>query len=121
MYGVKAPRVKTHSGAEWSFYDPDNAVISMQYDQMNTEIALHEAAHAIVFLTCKQEADEESDDYFEDHGAEFLGVLLYLLHEFGVAPLVALTASARDAGLRFISVAGSAPLPFRQRVARVLA
>ncbi len=121
MYGVPAPAVRSHRHGEWSFYHPDDDVVSFQYGQLNRSVALHEAAHVILFKLCKQEADEESDGNFEDHGAEFLGLFIFLLNEFGVAPLVALTSSARAAGLHFIPVSGSAPLPFRQRVAKVLA
>lgn len=121
MYRVPPPAVRSHRHGEWSYYHPDADVISFQYGQMNRQVALHEAAHVILFKICKQEADEESDGNFEDHGPEFLGVLLYLLNEFGVAPLVALTASAKDAGLRFTPVQGSAPSPLRRRVSKVLA
>lgn len=121
MYGVPAPAIRGHVGSMWTTYYPTEDYVTFQQGQRNAAIALHEAAHVILFKICKQEADEESDGNFEDHGREFLGLYLYLLNDFGVAPLVALTASAKDAGLRFIPVQGCQPLPFRQRVAKVLA
>lgn len=120
-YGVKPPAVRSHRHGEWSYYHPDEDVISFQHGQLNREVALHEAAHVVLFKLCKQEADEESDGNFEDHGPEFLGLLIHLLSEFGVAPLVALTASAKEAGLRFISVQAAQPTRLRRRVAKVLA
>ncbi len=120
MYSVKPPTVVGHTHNMWTTYYPDVARITFQRQQRNTAVALHEAAHHILFAVCKQEADEESDGNFEDHGPEFLGVYLFLLNHFKVAPLIALTASAKAAGLHFVPVSESAPLPFRQRVEKEL-
>lgn len=121
LYGVKPPAVTAHTGRMWTTYYPDTASVTFERSQRNTAVALHEAAHHILFALCRQEAEEDSDGHFEDHGREFLGIYLYLLNHFAVAPLVALTASARAAGLRFIPVPGSAPEQLRVRVAKALA
>ena len=119
-YGVKPPSVRAHTGKAWSTYDPETASISFERTQRNTAIALHEAAHHILFTICLEEAGEESDGNFEDHGAEFCGIYLRLLRDAGVAPLIALTASAEAAGLHFIPVRAAEPTRFRRHVARVL-
>jgi hypothetical protein len=120
MYRVKPPTVTAHTHKEWTTYFPDAARISFERSQRNTAIALHEAAHHILFTICKQEADEESDGNFEDHGPEFLGVYLCLLAHFGVAPRTALVASAEAAGLKFLTLAEAEPVRFRRRVAKEL-
>lgn len=120
LYSVPTMKVRGHKGGMWTTYDPDAESVTFHPHQRNLAVTLHECAHHILFQVCRQEADEDSDGNFEDHGSEFLGVYLFLLNEFGVAPLVALTASAKDAGLRFTPVRGSAPQALRKRVARVL-
>jgi hypothetical protein len=119
-YGVTPPSVSAHTGNMWSTYDPETASISFERTQRNTAIALHEATHHILFTICMEEAAEESDGNFEDHGKEFLGIYLRLLRDAGVAPLIALTASATAAGLDFISVRAAEPTRFRRHVAKVL-
>lgn len=59
----------------------------------NVATALHEAAHLIV------------NDLFsgaaQDHGPTFLGVYMWLLETAGVAPKIALHATARAHGLKW--------------------
>lgn len=59
----------------------------------NMAVAMHEAAHHIVFKLCGWRV--------KDHGPTFLGVYLWLLEKSGVAPKAALHASARVFKLRW--------------------
>jgi hypothetical protein len=59
----------------------------------NVATALHEAAHHIAWAV--------HGERVQDHGATFLGIYLDLLSRAGVAPRVALEASARAHGLRW--------------------
>lgn len=93
-YGVPPPPVATHKHTEMSYFDPARMRISLRYDHKNVPIALHEAAHAIVWHYYGASVP--------DHGKEFMGIYLYLLAQARCAPEVALTASARAAGLRWL-------------------
>lgn len=111
-YGVKPSKVTAHRGSMWTTYDPERGSTTFMRSQRNIAVTLHEAAHHILYSLSEEFEKEE----FEDHGKEFLGVYIWLLNEFGVAPLVALTASARAAGLKFIATAAAEPSRFRRRV-----
>lgn len=92
-YGVPAPKVTGHKHREMSYYRTDIHKISLRYDHKNIAIALHEAAHAIIY--------HYYQDTVKDHGPEFMGVYLHLLVEAKLAPPVAITASAKAAKLRW--------------------
>lgn len=62
----------------------------------NAATALHEAAHLI--------AHDLYGDRGQDHGPTFLGVYMWLLETAGVAPRIALHATARAHGLRWRKV-----------------
>lgn len=92
LYGLKPPAVKAHKGNAYSWSQGN--VVSFQYSQMNRAIALHETSHYI----CDQVFGLE----IEGHSPEWLAVYLWLLIEAGVAPRVALCASAKAKGLRWV-------------------
>lgn len=113
-YGVKPPAVRAHRGKMWSTYDPLKRSVTFERSQRNHAVALHEAAHHILYVL----TDEAEIDEFEDHGSEFLGVYLWLLNEFKIAPRIALETSARAEGLRFLRAEAASPMRFRRRVLR---
>lgn len=91
-YRTSPPRVLPLSqNSELSYYDSLNHSINIQPVHWNAATALHEAAHAIVFVAC--------DDAWEDHGREWFGVYSWLLLKAKMWPPVALSASARADGL----------------------
>lgn len=93
-YGVRPPRVRMHKGKAWSYCLVSRALISLkQADNLNPAIALHEAAHWIVWHLF--------GDRVQDHGPTFMGVYLWLLEAASVAPVEALHATARKHGLKW--------------------
>lgn len=110
-YRVSQPKVRQHHTREWSWYKDGTyrggvAKISFQHGQSNPAIALHEAAHHIIYELLGEDV--------EDHGREFFGVYLWLLIEAKVAPASALYPSARTASLRFLSAEAASPQHFRR-------
>lgn len=105
MFKITPPRVRQHLSTALSWCDTDKGIISFQAHGVKTPvvgettggknraIALHEAAHYIVH--------QFFGDRIADHGPTFLGVYLWLLAEWRVAPVIALHVSARKAGLRW--------------------
>jgi hypothetical protein len=65
-------------------------------DHKNRAVTLHEAAHSIT--------DEIFGHQVEWHGREFMGVYMRLLIKAKVAPAIALTTSAKAAGLSWLEV-----------------
>lgn len=100
-YKLTAPPVGQHHAALYSHYDTGLNRISLQAKSRrnvkcgtkNLAICLHEATHYILW--------RKWGDRVQDHGPTFLGIYLFLLNEARIAPLIALTASARAAGLRW--------------------
>lgn len=107
-YSVKPPTVVSHRHTELPFYMPVVARISFNKKYRNPAIALHEAVHHIIYVLLGETV--------EDHGREFVGVYLWLLDNAGIAPRIALEASARAVGLRWVSIDDSAPMRFLRRV-----
>lgn len=105
-YHVTPPRIKAIARDGYSIYDPNIALIWFTRCNRNPAIALHEAAHHIMWRL--------THDRYQDHGREFLGVYLWLLIEAKVAPASALYPSARTASLRFLSAEAASPLRFRR-------
>ena len=68
-------------------------MVSFSRRGKNVATALHEAAHIIVF--------DKFGDKPQDHGPTFMGVYLWLLTTAGVAPRIALEATARANGLKW--------------------
>lgn len=93
QFKVSPPRVRTHPGKAYPWFDTDLHAISFSKKGKNVATALHEAAHAIVF--------DQHGATVQDHGPTFLGVYLWLLETAGVAPRIALRATARAHGLRW--------------------
>jgi hypothetical protein len=92
-YGVpKLPVSSAPATQRYSQYDLLKHRIELVRSHQNIPVALHEATHAIVSHAYPRAVD---------HGPTFVGVLLDLLEQFGVAPRAALQASARKAGLRW--------------------
>lgn len=93
-YKVKPPIVKFHPNkCGFSWFMPKINTISMQRGGKNHATCLHEAAHAIAWHYYGQR--------IEDHGPTFLGIYMWLLEDWKVAPRSALFASARKHGLRW--------------------
>lgn len=98
LYGVEAPEIREHLN-DYSWCDIKLGVISMQGGErgkrggMNCAIALHEAAHWIVFKLF--------EDRPQDHGPTFFGVYVWLLENSRIAPREALHASARAFGIKW--------------------
>lgn len=107
-YGVKPPRVAQHDGRAYSFSqgDPFN-LISFRRDQKNAAIALHEAAHHI--------SGKIFGNTIADHSPEWMGIYLWLLEGFRVAPRIALHASARAKRIRWVATWGVSPKRLRRR------
>lgn len=99
-YDVAPPAVRQHGdGLSWSEPEDEN-VISFQSKSRrpgnggkNLPVALHEAAHHIVFHLHGKRV--------QDHGPTFMRVYLDLLTRFRVAPRLALEVTARKWGLRW--------------------
>lgn len=96
LYGVEPPPVREHTNDD-SWCDIRLGVISMQGGKhgarggMNCAIALHEAAHWILF--------QLFEDRPQDHGPMFFGIYIWLLENSRIAPREALQASARAFGI----------------------
>jgi hypothetical protein len=93
QFGIAAPRVGQHAGKSYPWCDVEKRVVSFSLKGKNVATALHEAAHLIV------------NDVFgarvQDHGPTFLGAYMWLLETAGVAPRIALHATARSHGLKW--------------------
>jgi hypothetical protein len=98
-YHVPQPKVRQHQGKADSFSQGD--VISFRMSQRNPAIALHEAAHYI--------ADSCLRPSLLDHSPQWLGIYLWLLEGYRVAPRSALWASLRAAKLRWTKTAKVSP------------
>jgi len=91
-YDVTVPEVRSHRN-ELSWSLPWVDVISMREDgELNVPIALHEAAHHIVFKLRRERV--------QDHGPFFFGIYLDLLERFYRSNNV-LRESARKAGIKW--------------------
>ena len=108
-YGVQPPKVSSHGGRAYSWYQSDHidasthtvraagkfkSAISFNRDRgMNVPTALHEAAHAIAAVLLPWE--------MADHDPRFVGIYLWLLIKAKVAPRSALEASLTAAGVQW--------------------
>ena len=98
-YKVEPPTVTQHDGRGLAFSWPKQHRISMQGGEhariggKNIATALHEAAHHIAYAIYGER--------LQDHGRTWLGIYLNLLERAGIAPRVALEASARAHGLKW--------------------
>lgn len=112
-YGLRCPVVRQHVGKQESFSQIDGAefgkpLISFQKaSQRNAAVALHEAAHYI--------HDVIFGDKGPHHSAEWLGIYLWLLEGYRVAPRSALHASARAARLRWVATWTVSPKRLQRR------
>lgn len=89
LYNLKPPSVKRHKSNAFSF--SQDRLISFNHAQVNRGIALHEVAHFI--------CDEVFGLDLADHCPQWMGIYLWLLVSARIAPPVALTASAKAAGI----------------------
>ncbi len=99
-YDVPMPQVTQHHTEAMSECDVALGRISFQAKARragrggkNAPVALHEAAHWIVW--------QKHGDKPQDHGPVFMGVYMALLIGYNVAPASALRASAREWKLRW--------------------
>lgn len=96
LYGLKTPPVKSHRTKHFSFsVGGDEPYISLGADQRNVSVALHEAAHYI--------CDRIFGDKLPDHSPEWMGIFLWLLEGYRVAPRTALHASARAKKIKWVA------------------
>jgi hypothetical protein len=105
LYGLKPPAVKQHHHRQTTysrFY-----FISFRPDHNNPAIALHESAHYI--------CDSIFGDDLADHCPEWLGIYLWLLEEFEVAPRLALHSSIAALGLSWWPASAVSPSALRNR------
>lgn len=106
-----AKRGRTVLRAGWvTVYDPEDHSILLSPQHMNPAICLHETAHAIHSVIAGDEAHEA-------HGAEWLALYLYLLHRAGLAPRIALFASARAWNLKWKDLDKHNPVRIRKTYA----
>lgn len=111
-YGVKRiPAVKQHNSRElaYSIRTDELCVISFGKTSKNAETAIHEAAHQIcdtVFPTSTT----------PHHGVEWLGIHMALMQDAKVIPTVALHATARAHGLKWLSYGEIGPKAFKNRL-----
>lgn len=100
-YGLRCPVIRQHDGTADSFSQADGGpgglpLISFRAsDQKNPAVALHEAAHYI--------HDAIFGDKGAHHSPEWMGIYLWLLEGYRVAPRRALHASAKTARLRWVA------------------
>ena len=95
-------------GSRFDYVHPVGC-IQLRPEHCNIASGLHEAAHAVMAALLGW-----TPKGIEDHGPQWLGVYLFLLADAGLAPRVALEASARDAGLRWTSPAKVGPTKIRK-------
>lgn len=109
-YGVKPPRVAQHADRQYSYSmgSPDN-LISFRLDQRNAAMAMHEAAHFI------HGAIFGEDTLLADHGPEFMGIYLWLLEGYRIAPRRALHASAATRRIRWVPTWTMSPKRLRRK------
>lgn len=103
-YGVRPPRVTQHPEYYASF--SQDRLISFNRWQRNPAVALHEAAHFI--------SDAIFGDTIAHHAPEWLGIYIWLLEAYKVAPRAALHASAKAAGLRWLPASVISPKRLRR-------
>lgn len=101
LYDVPVPRTvflrrgKLGLRQGWrTAYDPNDHSLTLAPQHQNTAIVLHEVAHLVHSVVA-------GDEDHEAHGPEWLALYLYLLARYGLAPRLALFASARAGHLRW--------------------
>lgn len=94
-----------------SSYYPDEHKIVFVPRHMNTLVVLHEMAHAIT--------DYILGGNLEPHGPQWLGVYMWLMDRFHIAPTIALTASAKAIGLKFETKGIAGPRNIRKKHKRL--
>lgn len=94
-----------------SSYFPDEHKIVFRPRHMSALIVLHEMAHAVTDYILGPE--------LEAHGPQWLGVYMFLMDRFHIAPTIALTASAKAVGLKFESKGITGPRSIRKKHKRL--
>jgi hypothetical protein len=84
-----------------SYFDPSTNRILLLRHHHNDAVALHEAAHAIIWHRFGHKRI--------DHGKAWLGVYMWLMVEHQVAPQTALEASMSEHALEWDPIAESSP------------
>lgn len=116
LYNVPAPSLKLHRplpGKRWATaFDPSDYSITLSPQHMNEAVCLHEVAHAIHSLLTGDEAHEA-------HGPEWLALYIYLLDRLGLAPRIALFATAKVWRLKWKDLDKHNPLRIRKTYARL--
>ena len=92
QYGITSPRVEQHRDKEYSYSKGD--LISLRLDQKNAAVSLHEAAHYI--------CDQIFGSTVAPHSPQWMGIYLWLLEGYRVAPRVALHASAKARRIKWV-------------------
>lgn len=92
-YGVPVPTVRLAPRNRYPYWDPVEHAIYVSRHMNNPLMALHEAAHAIAdWLLNEDEGDP--------HSAIFVGIFVWLLGEYKLAPKSALVAELDRMGAR---------------------
>ncbi len=104
LYDVTPPVVKHHPGKAYSW--SDGSTISFNYDQRNTAICLHEAAHHILGVL--------RPEVTEHHDPQWLELYTWLLLHFELMPRVAWFAALRKHGLRNVVPSRMSPKKLRR-------
>lgn len=108
QYKVKPPIVSARPDYkhDFSFYRTLDHRVALLKRHRNIWASFHEAAHAIAWTLL--------GDF--THGPKWLGIYMWLLSTAGIAPLSALKASAKEAGLRWSHMGNIAPNKIRKRL-----
>lgn len=95
LYGLKTPRIGFHATKAFSFsVSGEEPCISLGSDQRNAAVALHEAAHYI--------CDSIFGPDLADHSPQWMGIFLWLLEGYRLAPRTALHASAKARRIKWV-------------------
>jgi hypothetical protein len=86
---------------QFSFYRPHDDTIFLTKQHWNAATVLHEMAHAIITDRYGERRTRLTKRFVQAHGPEWLGVYMTLLARAGIAPMVALRASADAAKLSY--------------------
>ncbi len=93
QFEVAPPPIRQHNSRAYPWYDTALHLASFSPRGKNAATALHEAAHVITWNLYGETA--------QDHGPTFMGVYMWLLETAGVAPRIALRATARAHGIKW--------------------
>lgn len=109
-YGIPRPAVRHIKLQGYPFYDPEAHAITFSEHFHNLQVVIHESAHAITDWLLGADG--------EMHSPEFMGILIWLLAERGIAPRSALLASLKETGVRAVHPSRVSPKSLRAHYRR---